>query len=149
MLKTLIIATVLLPTLAFAQQQLPQPRRPGEWCPVGWSASGNYCVPASDKAPSRPQKRMVPGGLARERQLLHPVKRRWTTNLRFSIVKEIVPRSGVVQVTLPNKLLEAASNVELDEECISDSTKPLAKSERFVASGGKADFAQRRRELRS
>jgi len=45
MLKTLIIATVLLPTLAFAQQQLPQPRRPGEWCPVGWSASGNYCVP--------------------------------------------------------------------------------------------------------
>ena len=47
MLKTLIIATVLLPTLAFAQQQLPQPRRPGEWCPVGWSASGNYCVPTS------------------------------------------------------------------------------------------------------
>jgi hypothetical protein len=76
MLKTLIIATVLLPALAFAQQQPPQPRRPGEWCPVGWSASGNYCVPASDKAPSRPQKRMVPGGLARERQLLHPVKRR-------------------------------------------------------------------------
>jgi hypothetical protein len=63
MLK-LIIATVLLPTLAFAQQQLPQPRRPGEWCPVGWGASGNR------------QKRMVPGGLARERQLLHPVKRR-------------------------------------------------------------------------
>jgi hypothetical protein len=92
---------------------------------------------------------MVPGGLARERQLLHPVKRRWTTNLRFLIVKEIVPRSGVAQVTLPNKLLEAASNVELDEECIRDSTKPLAESERFVASGGKADFAQRRRELRS
>jgi hypothetical protein len=29
MVKTLIIATVLLPTLAFAQQQLPQPRKPG------------------------------------------------------------------------------------------------------------------------
>ena len=38
MLKTLIIATVLLPMLAFAQQsqQLPQPRQPGQWCPVGW-----------------------------------------------------------------------------------------------------------------
>ena len=39
--------------------------------------------------------------------------------------------------------------LRLYEECISDITKPLAKSERFVASGGKADFAQRRRELRS
>ena len=53
MLKTLIIATVLLPTLAIAQrpQQLPQPRQPGQWCPVGWVASGNYCVPGSEKAP--------------------------------------------------------------------------------------------------
>jgi hypothetical protein len=53
MLKTLIIATVLLPTLAIAQQsqQLPQPRQRGQWCPEGWSASGNYCVPGSDKAP--------------------------------------------------------------------------------------------------
>jgi hypothetical protein len=51
-LKTLIIATVLLPRLAIAQrsQQLPQPRQPGQWCPVGWMASGNYCVPGSDKA---------------------------------------------------------------------------------------------------
>src|SRR6516164_10443978 len=42
MLKTLIIATVLLPTLALAQrsQQLAQPRQPGQWCPVGWMASG-------------------------------------------------------------------------------------------------------------
>jgi hypothetical protein len=41
MLKTLIIATVLLPTLAIAQrsQQLPQPRQPGQSCPVGWMAS--------------------------------------------------------------------------------------------------------------
>jgi hypothetical protein len=41
MLKTLIIATVLLPTLTIAQQsqQLPQPRQPGQWCPVGWMAS--------------------------------------------------------------------------------------------------------------
>ena len=47
MLKTLIIATVLLPTLALAQrsQQLPQPRQPCQWCPVGWTASGSYCVP--------------------------------------------------------------------------------------------------------
>ena len=54
MLKTLIIATVLLPTLAIAQrsQHLPQPRQPGQWCPVGWMASGNYCVPGSDKAPA-------------------------------------------------------------------------------------------------
>jgi hypothetical protein len=45
--------TVLLPRLAIAQQsqQLPQPRQPGQWCPIGWIASGNYCVPGSDKAP--------------------------------------------------------------------------------------------------
>jgi hypothetical protein len=49
MLKTLIIATVLLPRLAITQQQqLPQPRQP---CPVGWMASGSYCIPGSDKAP--------------------------------------------------------------------------------------------------
>src|SRR6516165_2433140 len=54
MLKSLIIATVLLPTLAVAQrsQQLPQPRQPGQWCPVGWMASGSYCLPGSDKAPA-------------------------------------------------------------------------------------------------
>ena len=54
MLKTLIIATMLLPKLAIAQQshQLPQPRQPGQWCPVGWMASGSYCVPGSDKAPA-------------------------------------------------------------------------------------------------
>jgi hypothetical protein len=36
MLKSLIVATVLLPTLAAAQrsQQLPQPRQPGQWCPL-------------------------------------------------------------------------------------------------------------------
>jgi len=53
MLKSLIVATVLLPTLAAAQrsQQLPQPRQPGQWCPVGWMASGSYCVPGSDKVP--------------------------------------------------------------------------------------------------
>ena len=74
MLKTLIIATVLLPTLAMAQQsqQLPQARHPGQWCPVGlvgerqllrtglrqgvgryaeerwcpagWRESGSYCI---------------------------------------------------------------------------------------------------------
>jgi hypothetical protein len=50
----MIIATVLLPTLAIVQrsQQLPQPRQPGQWCLVGWMASGNYCVPGSEKAPA-------------------------------------------------------------------------------------------------
>ena len=58
MLKTLIVATVLLPILAAAQrsQQLPQPRQPGQWCPLGWMASGNYCVPGSVKAPAAIQK---------------------------------------------------------------------------------------------
>jgi hypothetical protein len=46
MLKTLIIATMLLPRLALAQQS-----QQGQWCPVGWLASGNYCVLGSDKAP--------------------------------------------------------------------------------------------------
>jgi hypothetical protein len=67
MLKTLIIATVVLPTLAIAQQsqQLPQPRQPGQWCPMGWSASGSCCVLGSDKAPGRyPQERLVSAGLA-------------------------------------------------------------------------------------
>jgi len=52
MLKTLIIATVLLPRLTIAQQsqQLLQPRQPGQWSPVGWMASGSHCVPGSDKA---------------------------------------------------------------------------------------------------
>jgi len=65
MLKTLIIATVLLPTLVIAQQfqQLPQPRQPGQWCPVGWIASGSYCVPGSDKAPAAiPKKGWCPAG---------------------------------------------------------------------------------------
>jgi len=65
MLKSLIIATVLLPTLAVAQrsQQLPQPRQPGQWCPVGWMASGSYCVPGSDKAPfAIPKNGWCPAG---------------------------------------------------------------------------------------
>jgi hypothetical protein len=73
-LKPLIIATVLLPKLAIAQQsqQLPQPRQPGQLCPVGWVASGNYCVPGSDKAPQAvPKNGWCPFRLARERQ--HPL----------------------------------------------------------------------------
>jgi hypothetical protein len=64
-LKTLSIATVLLPSLAIAQQsqQLPQPRQPGQWCPAGWVASGSYCVPGSDKAPAaNPKKGWCPSG---------------------------------------------------------------------------------------
>src|ERR1700757_2219831 len=65
MLKTLIIATVLLPRLDFAQQyqQLPQPRQAGQWCPAGWVASGSYCVPGSDKAPQAvPKNGWCPAG---------------------------------------------------------------------------------------
>jgi len=65
MLKTLIIATLLLPTLALAQrsQQLPRPRQPGQWCPVGWMTSGSYCVPGSDKAPAAiPKNGWCPAG---------------------------------------------------------------------------------------
>src|SRR5262249_46842081 len=79
MLKTLIIATVLLPTLALAQrsQQLPQPRQPGQWCPVGWMASGNYCVPGLRQGAGRySQEWLVSGRLAREWQLLHPLRAR-------------------------------------------------------------------------
>ena len=49
MLKTLIVAIVLLPRLTIAQQshQLPQPG--------GWMASGSYCVSGSDKAPKAVQ----------------------------------------------------------------------------------------------
>jgi hypothetical protein len=46
-----------------ASQQLPQPREPGQWCPVGWVASGSYCVPGSDKAPAAiPKKGWCPAG---------------------------------------------------------------------------------------
>jgi hypothetical protein len=45
MLKTLIIATLLLPRLTIAQQSQQLPR------PGGWMASGSYCVSGSDKAP--------------------------------------------------------------------------------------------------
>jgi len=74
MLKTLIIAIVLLPTVVIAQrsQHLPQPRQPGQWCPVGWMASGSYCVPGSDKAPAAiPKNGWCPAGW---RQLLHPLR---------------------------------------------------------------------------
>ena len=66
MLKTLIIATVLLPRLMIAQQS-QQPTQPGQWCPVGWTASGNHCIPGSDTAPGRDfQERLVSGRAARE-----------------------------------------------------------------------------------
>jgi len=64
-LKTLIIATLLLPMLAFAQrsQQLPQPRQPGQWCSEGWMESGSYCVPGSDKAAAAiPKSGWCPAG---------------------------------------------------------------------------------------
>jgi hypothetical protein len=49
MLKTLIIATVLLPRLVTTpqSQQLPPPR---QLVPLGWTASGSYCVSSPDKA---------------------------------------------------------------------------------------------------
>ena len=44
-MKVLVVigAIALLPMLALAQQsQLPQPRKPGKWCPEGWSASDGF-----------------------------------------------------------------------------------------------------------
>jgi hypothetical protein len=36
---------------------------PGQWCPVGWMASGNYCAPGSDKAPAAiPKNGWCPAG---------------------------------------------------------------------------------------
>jgi len=74
MLKALIIATVLLPTLAIAQrsQQLPQPRQPGQWCPQGWMASGSYCVPGSHKAPQAIPKNRSAEGLNYNTLYLEP-----------------------------------------------------------------------------
>ena len=44
-------------------RQLPQPRQPGQWCPVGWVASGSYCMPGSDKAPQAvPKNGWCPSG---------------------------------------------------------------------------------------
>ena len=75
MLKTLIIATMLLPSLAIAKQsqQLPQPRQPGQWCPLGGERQ-LLRAGLREGAASRSQKRLVPDRLARERQLLHPLK---------------------------------------------------------------------------
>jgi len=44
---------VLLPTVMIAQQsqQRPQPRQPGQWCPIGWVASGSYCVRGPPRRP--------------------------------------------------------------------------------------------------
>ena len=44
-MKILVVigAIALLPMLALAQQaHLPQPRKPGKWCPEGWSASDGF-----------------------------------------------------------------------------------------------------------
>jgi hypothetical protein len=76
MLKTLIIATVLLPRLAIAQQpqQLPQARQPGQWCPVGVDDERQLLRTGLRQGPGcYPQERLVSGWLARERQLLHPL----------------------------------------------------------------------------
>jgi len=60
MFKIPIIVTALLPTLALAQQ-LSQPPKPGQWCPMAWIGSGNYCAP--DKAPQTiPRNGWCPAG---------------------------------------------------------------------------------------
>ena len=77
MLKTLIIATVLLPSLAIAQQsqQLPQPTQPGQWYPMGVDGERQLLRTGLRQGAGRyPQKRLVSGRLARERQLLHPLR---------------------------------------------------------------------------
>jgi hypothetical protein len=73
--KTLMIATMLLPTLCFAQrsQQLPQPRQPGQWC--GLDGERQLLRTGLRQGADRyPQKWLVSGRLARERRLLHPLR---------------------------------------------------------------------------
>ena len=112
-LKTLIIATVLLPTLAIAQrsQQLPQPRQPGQWCPVGWMASGSYCVPGSDKAPfAIPKNGWCPAGWRDDLQLedrsralrrnaCHDRRQRGPAARAARAVRAILARGGLVAVS--------------------------------------------------
>ena len=114
MLKTLIIATVLLPTLAIAQrsQQLPQPRQPGQWCPLGWMASGNYCVRGSDKAPAAiPKNGWCPAGAraaviaaAEGAAVMRP-----TTKIRFT-----VPQIAVVMRAHPDCNLDRLTELSFE-----------------------------------
>jgi hypothetical protein len=69
-LPVIIFAASLVPTLATAQPatsspHAPQPRTAGQWCPEGWSTSGSFCVPGSDKAPTaiaKPANGWCPAG---------------------------------------------------------------------------------------
>src|SRR5262252_5044065 len=77
-MKVLVVigAIALLPMLALAQQsQLPQPRKPGQWCPEGWSANGELlCTGVRQGAAGYSQERLVSGRLAREWRLLHSLR---------------------------------------------------------------------------
>jgi hypothetical protein len=57
-MRTFVVITVLLPSLALAQS-LPQPKPagPGGSCPYGYTSSGSFCVPregAQDAIPLTP-----------------------------------------------------------------------------------------------
>ena len=76
-MKVLVVigAIALLPMLALAQQsQLPQPRKPGKWCPEGWSERQLLRSGLRQGAAGNSQERLVSGRVARERQLLHSLR---------------------------------------------------------------------------
>jgi hypothetical protein len=77
MLKTLIIATMLLPTLAIAQrsQQLTAAETTRPMVPNGLDGERQLLRTGFRQGTGRhPQARLVSGRLARERQLLHPLR---------------------------------------------------------------------------
>ena len=79
MLKTLVIATVLLPTLALAQrsQQLQATEAARPMVPGGLDGERHLLRTGLRQGAGRhPQERLVSGRLARERQLLHPLRGR-------------------------------------------------------------------------
>jgi hypothetical protein len=76
-LKTLIIATVLLPTLTIAQrsQQLPPAEMAGPIVPGGLDGERQLLRTWLRQGAGRySQERLVSGPLARERQLLHRLR---------------------------------------------------------------------------
>ena len=77
MLKTLIFATVLLPTLAIAQrsQQPPQPRQSRPMVPRGLDGERQLLRTGLRQDAGRyPQEWLVSSRLAREWQLLHSLR---------------------------------------------------------------------------
>jgi hypothetical protein len=75
MLKTLIIATVLLPTLAAANPATPATETARPMVPGGLDGERQLLRTGLRHGTGRySQERLVSGRLARERQLLHPLR---------------------------------------------------------------------------